>query len=62
MIKAKLISHLNELENIRLDPYMTIDVIEKVVELEKIISQHLLEELDKPSSVNKDILTGNVGK
>jgi hypothetical protein len=47
MIKARLISHLSELESIRNDQYMTDDIKEKVIELERIITVHLLEELEK---------------
>jgi hypothetical protein len=46
MKKARIIGHLQELDNIRRDEYMPQDVVDKVVELEKLLTHYLSEELE----------------
>ena len=50
MKKARIISHLQELDNIRRDEYMPQDVVDKVVELEKMLTTYLAKELDENPS------------
>jgi hypothetical protein len=49
--KARLISHLSELDNIRRDEYMPQDVVEKVIELEKLLTNYLTKELEEGEPV-----------
>jgi hypothetical protein len=50
MKKSRLIGHLQELDGIRRDEYMPQEVVDKVIELEKVITRYLSEELDKPEA------------
>lgn len=59
MIKYKLISHLAELENIRMDQYMTDDIIDKVIELERILTMYLSRELNKAQEDHNDSKTNS---
>lgn len=49
MKKARIIGHLQELDNIRKDEYMPDDVIDKVIELEKMLTKYLTQELENPT-------------
>lgn len=54
MIKAKLINHLQELESIRRDNDMTQDVHVRVIELQKLLTDRLVEELNKPDNFKEN--------
>lgn len=49
MRKSRLISHLSELDGIRRDEYMPQEVVDKVIELEQLLTSHLAKELEKPA-------------
>lgn len=53
MKKARIISHLQELDNIRRDEYMPQDVVDKVVELEKLLTAYLGDELERNPGVTR---------
>jgi hypothetical protein len=53
--KARLISHLSELDNIRRDEYMPQDVVDKVIELEKLLTDYLSAELKQPDRVKEHL-------
>lgn len=50
MKKARLIGHLQELDNIRRDEYMPQDVVDKVIELEQLLTSYLAKELEQPTT------------
>jgi hypothetical protein len=54
MKKARIIGHLQELDSIRRDEYMPEEVIEKVIELEKLLTKYLAKELESPSDRRYD--------
>ena len=47
MRKARIIGHLQELDSIRRDDYMPEDIVERVIELEKILTAYLAKELEE---------------
>lgn len=47
MKKARIIGHLQELDGIRRDEYMPEDVVQKVIELEKLLTSYLARELEE---------------
>jgi len=60
MKKARIISHLQELDNIRRDEYMPQDVVDKVIELEKILTEYLAKELENnPQTVGRNGFSQN---
>jgi Trk K+ transport system NAD-binding subunit len=54
MKKAKLISHLAELDTIRRDTYMPKEIVDKVIELEKLMTFYLAKELENPNPDSAD--------
>lgn len=54
MKKAKLVGHLQELDAIRRDEYMPEEVIDKVIELEKLLTKYLAQELENPTDRRYD--------
>lgn len=53
MRKSRIIGHLAELDGIRRDEYMPKEVVDKVIELEKILTKHLATELENPTPDDK---------